>query len=203
MEPLNRESRTGRKRGASAAAAIICTLMGLLAAGSGCATHPRQAGPPPLQPAAFVNLPRFMGDWWVIAHIPWFAERDTYASKDTYRLRTDGRIETVFSFRKGSFEAREQTLRGVSWVTDTRSNAEWRVRFLWPFTLPYVVLYVDRDYRVTVVGHPSRNFAWIMARERTLSPEDYAKAEAALLAQGFDPTRLRKVPQVAPVIPAM
>jgi apolipoprotein D and lipocalin family protein len=168
---------------------LLLPLLGL-ALLSGCATKQ-----PPLQPVSFVNIPRFMGDWWVIAHIPYFLERDTFDTKDTYRLREDGRIDNIFTFRKGSHEAPEKTWKGLAWVVDTKSNAEWRVQFLWPIALPYYVLYLDPDYRFMAVGHPSRDYGWIMARDKTMSDADYAEVLRALEAQGYDASRFRKVPQ--------
>jgi apolipoprotein D and lipocalin family protein len=157
---------------------------------AGCATKA-----PPLKDVDFVNLPRFMGDWWVIAHIPYFLERDTFDTKDTYRLRDDGRIDNIFTFRKGSHEAPEKSWKGVAWVVDKQSNAEWRVQFFWPLALPFHVIHLDPDYRFMAVGHPSRNYGWIMARDKTMSDADYASVLRALADQGYDVSRFRKVPQ--------
>ena len=35
-----------------------------------------------------VDLDRFMGDWYVIANIPTFIEKDAYNAIETYRLET-------------------------------------------------------------------------------------------------------------------
>jgi len=142
-----------------------------------------------------VDLSRFMGDWWVIAHIPYFLERDTYDTKDTYRPRPDGRMENIFSYKKGSFDAPVKTMNGVAWVVDKTSNAEWRVQFLWPIALPYYVIYLDPDYRFMAVGHPSRDYGWIMARDKKMSDADYAAVLKVMTEQGYDASKLRKVPQ--------
>jgi apolipoprotein D and lipocalin family protein len=150
---------------------------------------------PPMKTVDHVDLSRFMGDWWVIAHIPYFLERDTYDSKDTYRPRPDGRMENVFSYKKGSFDAPVKTMNGVAWVVDKTSNAEWRVQFLWPIALPYYVIYLDPDYRFMAVGHPSRDYGWIMARDKKMSDADYAAVLKVMTEQGYDASKLRKVPQ--------
>jgi apolipoprotein D and lipocalin family protein len=45
------------------------------------------------------------------------------------------------------------------------------------------------------VGHPSRDYGWVMARDKSMSDADYADVMAALAKQGYDPARFRKVPQ--------
>lgn len=158
---------------------------------SGCATKP------PLKAVDYVDLPRFMRDWWVIANIPYFLERDTYDSKDTYRPRPDGKMDNIFSYKKGSFDAPVKTMSGVAWVVDKKSNAEWRVQFLWPIALPYYVIYLDPDYRFMAVGHPSRDYGWVMARDKRMTDADYDAVLKTMAAQGYDTARFRKVPQSA------
>ncbi len=165
-------------------------LLPLLAILTGCA-----AKQPPLKTVDYVDLPRFLGDWWVIANIPYWLERDTYDSKDTYRMREDGKMDNIFSYKKGSFDAPVKTMNGVAWVVDKKSNAEWRVQFLWPIALPFYVIYLDPAYRFMAVGHPSRDYGWVMARDKRMSEADYAVVMKALAAQGYDPARFRKVPQ--------
>ena len=148
----------------------------------GCALLAGCASKPPLKAVEYVDLPRFMGDWWVLAHIP-------------YWLRPDGKMDNIFSYRKGGFDGPEKVMNGIAWVVDKKSNAEWRVQFLWPIALPYYVLYLDPDYRFMAVGHPSRDYGWVMARDKRMSEADYAVVMKALEAQGYDPTQFRKVPQ--------
>jgi apolipoprotein D and lipocalin family protein len=174
-------------------ASLFAVCLAFMTLFTGCATKH-----PPLKPVAHVDLPRFMGDWWVISHIPYFLERDTFDSKDTYRLRDDGKIDNIFTFRKGSFEGPEKVMNGIAWVVDKKSNAEWKVQFLWPLALPFYVIHLDPDYRFMAVGHPSREYGWIMARDKEMSEADYANVLSSLETQGYDPKRFRKVPQSRP-----
>ena len=64
---------------------------------------------PPLTQVPKVDLPRFMGDWYVIASIPTFIEEDAYNAVESYRLASDGTIETTFTFRDGSFDGEPTT----------------------------------------------------------------------------------------------
>ena len=78
----------------------------------GCATSK-----PPLKTVKHVELPRYMGDWRVIANIPYFAERGLVDSIESYGLRSDGKIANWFRARKGSFDAPQKRHDFVGRVT--------------------------------------------------------------------------------------
>ncbi len=141
-----------------------------------------------------LDLARFMGDWFVIAHIPTALEAEAYDAVETYALREDGRIDVRFRYCDGAADGPAEELHMIGWVHDSATNAEWRVRPAWPLRLAYQILELDSDYRVTVVGHPSGSYAWVMARRPEL-PEDVLIAiEGRLAAQGYETDRLRRVP---------
>lgn len=70
----------------------------------------------PIPPVAHVDVPRFMGDWYVIAHIPSRPEREAFDAVESYALRPDGRIQTTFRYRKGSFDAPVKTMHPIGKV---------------------------------------------------------------------------------------
>lgn len=169
-----------------------------------CATSPPSArtSPPtpmakksPLRTVPAVDLPRFMGDWRVIANIPYFAERGNVDSIESYTLRPDGIIANGFAFRKASFDAPQKKMTFTAEVKNKETNAEWRVRFLPFLKVAYLVIDLDPDYQWTVIGHPSRKYGWIMAREKTLPDATYAGILSRLAAQGYDAGKFAKVPQ--------
>jgi apolipoprotein D and lipocalin family protein len=154
---------------------------------------------PPLRTVSHVDIPRYMGDWRVIANIPYFAEKDCLDTVESYALRSDGKMDNWFTYRKKSWDApTEKFASALAWVHNTQTNAEWRVRFYGLFTAPYLILDLDPAYRWAVVGHPSRNYGWIMARERTMPESTYQAILARLKMQGYDTSRFVKVPQIPP-----
>ncbi|HEU4457899.1 MAG TPA: lipocalin family protein [Methylibium sp.] len=173
-------------------AAAAGLLLGLLAA---CQTTPPRA---PIALAPQVDLPRFMGRWYVIAAIPTWPERDAYEAVESYRLRDDGRIATTFTFRRGSFEAPLKTMEPVGTVADTRSNAVWTMQFVWPFEADYRIVHVDPAHTEVIVGREKRDYVWIMARTPTLPDADYQRLVGIVAAQGYDTAKLRLVPQKRP-----
>jgi apolipoprotein D and lipocalin family protein len=150
----------------------------------------------PLRPVAHVDLPRYMGDWYVIANIPYFAERNCVDSIESYALRSDGDIDNWFTCRKKSFDApMKRKATALAIVDDKTSNAVWHVRFLKVISVKYVILDLDPNYQWVVVGHPSRDYGWVMARSKTLDEPTYQAALANLRDQGYDVSRFEKVPQ--------
>ncbi len=139
-----------------------------------------------------------MGDWFVIAHIPTSVEAEAHDATESYALREDGDIDVLFRFCDGSFEGPAEELRMRGWVHDPATNAEWRVRPLWPLGLSYQILELDPEFTTTVIGHPSGRYAWIMAREPRLPEERLAAIEERLRDQGYETDRMRRVPHGDP-----
>jgi apolipoprotein D and lipocalin family protein len=150
---------------------------------------------PPLDLVAHVDLPRFMGDWYVIANIPTFVEKGAYAAKESYRLDADGTIPTTFSFRADAFDGPERTFHSRAFVL-APSNAVWGQQYVWPFKADYRISYLAADYSQTVITREKRDYVWIMSRTPTMSEADLQRLIAFAGKQGYDTTKIQRVPQV-------
>ena len=157
---------------------------------AGCA-----ARRPPIQTVPHVDLPRFMGDWCVIANIPTFVEQDAYNAVESYRLDADGTIATTFTFRRGGFDGEVKRYQPRGFVYDTQSNAVWGMQFIWPFKGDFRIVFLNPDYTQTVIGREKRDYVWIMARQPTIPDADYGRILELLAREGYDTTQIRKVPQ--------
>ena len=149
----------------------------------------------PIQTAENVELERFMGDWYVIANIPTFIEKKAYNATESYALDEDGRVQTTFSFNKGGFDGPRKTYTPVGFVRDDPSNAVWGMQFLWPIKAEYRIVYVSEDYSETIIGRTKRDFVWIMARAPEMDAQKYDELVALLAREGYDTSKIRKVPQ--------
>ena len=139
-----------------------------------------------------------MGEWYVIAHIPTFVERDAYNAVESYLLLADGSIQTTFRYRKGAFDAPLKVMRPLGFVQPDSGNAVWGMQFVWPIEAEYRIAYLDSDYQQTIIARSARDYAWIMARTPTIADADYAAAVAKLRSWGYDVGKLRRVPQQWP-----
>lgn len=142
-----------------------------------------------------IDLPRFMGDWYVIAHIPTFIEDEAFNGVESYRLAEDGTIPTTYTFNNGGFDGPVKTYHPRGFVHNQETKAEWRMQFIWPFKAAYLIMYLDDSYETTIIGVPDREYVWIMARSKTLPEKRYQELVALLVESGHDVSKLRRVPQ--------
>ena len=149
----------------------------------------------PLATVNYVDLDRFMGAWYVIANIPTFIETDAYNAIESYRLDDDGSIDTVFTFRAGGFDGEPKRYNPRGFIRNTETNAEWGMQFIWPIKADYRVIYLDPEYRTTVIGRNKRDYVWVMAREPAIAAAELDRLVELIGAAGYDTGKLRKVPQ--------
>lgn len=167
------------------ASLVLMTLV------NGCASNRA-----PLPTPDYVDVEQFMGRWYVHGYTPILVDKKAHNAVEHYRLDENEKIQTTYQFRDGSFDGELKTYTPVGWVYDeVSSNAEWRMQFLWPFRADYIVMHVDADYTETIIGHPGRNYAWIMLREPEISAATYKRLMKKLVAAGYDPSVVKKLPQ--------
>ena len=170
---------------------ILFISLGLI----GCSSNQMLVGSKvkPMPVVDYVELDRFMGDWYVIATIPTFLERDAYNPIETYQRDNDGSIATTFTFNKGSLNGPTKIYRPRGFVKDKRTNAIWGMQFVWPIKADYRIVYLDDNYQQTIIGRTSRDYVWIMARTPAISEQDYLNLLARVDSLGYDLDALQKV----------
>lgn len=141
-----------------------------------------------------VDLPRFMGDWSVIANIPTSQEKDAHNAIESYKLLPDGTIATTFTFRDGSFDGplKKYTPRGF--VVNKKTNAQWAMQFIWPLKGEFLIIYLNSDYSITVIGRSNLDYLWIMARTPSIPEEEYSKLVKFVEDIGYNVSKIQKVP---------
>jgi apolipoprotein D and lipocalin family protein len=141
-----------------------------------------------------VNLERFMGDWYVIACTPLWADAEAYDAVESYRLEPDGTIATTYTFRDGGFDGPVKTYRPTGFVRDEVNKSTWGMQFFWPIKAEYLISYLDADYTRTIIARSARDLVWIMARTPAIPEPDYERLVARVKAWGYDVSKLRRVP---------
>lgn len=144
-----------------------------------------------------VDLPRFMGPWYVIANITTDSDRKALNGVETYSLNDDGTIATVYTYREGSFDGPEKVLTPKGFVVEGTRNAQWDMRMFWwlPFKMEYRVSYLEPDYSVVIIGRSKRDYVWLMSRKPTMSDVELARYTALIASWGYDTSKLLRVPQ--------
>jgi apolipoprotein D and lipocalin family protein len=157
---------------------------------SACSSHP------PIASVKHVDLDRFMGDWYVIANIPTFIEKGAYNAIESYELNDDGSVATTFKFREDGPDGDVKTYHPTGYIVDKKSNAVWGMQFIWPIKADYRIIYLDKEYQQTVIGRIQRDYIWIMARKPVIPEKEYQKILKVIADQGYDISKIQKVPQV-------
>ena len=150
---------------------------------------------PPLTTQADIDLPRYMGRWWVIANIPYWGERGKVETADVYALMPDGRIDNVFVYRKG-FDKPVKDMKAVGKVVPGTKNAQWQIAFFGGLLkADYLVLEVAPDYSWALIGHPKRKMGWVFSREQAMDDALYQQLLGKMKGYGYDTSKFQKVPQ--------
>lgn len=137
----------------------------------GCARHSWPESD--LDVAAEVDPDQYLGTWYEIASFPMRAQADCTGTTATYSLREDGDIEVYNRCLVGSLDGEVKDITGKAWIVDTDTNARLKVQFFWPFAADYWILDVDEDYQWALVGHPEREYLWILSRTPQLEDATY------------------------------
>ncbi len=153
----------------------------------GCAAAPQT----PLETVPRVDLNRYVGRWYEIASFPTWFQKGCLGSTADYRLRPDGEIDVLNQCRKAP-DGVPDSARGRAWVTDPGTNAKLKVQFFWPFRGDYWIIDLGRDYDYAVVGHPGRDYLWVLSRTPHMDDELYGRILERVRQKGYDPGRLVK-----------
>lgn len=153
----------------------------------------------PLQTVPRVDLARYLGTWYEIATIPQRFQKGCTGVTANYTLRPDGDITVVNACRKDSLNGKFKSVTGKAWVTDKQTNAKLKVRFFWPFSGAYWIIELDSlNYQYAVVGHPNRQYLWILSRTPQMDDALYNELVSRIVnTHGYDVSKLKKTPQPA------
>lgn len=152
-----------------------------------------------MQTAENVDLNKYLGKWYEIARFDAWFEKDCVNATAEYSLNSNG-IDVLNSCRLKSPEGRLKKAYGRAVVVPDSGNAKLKVSFLpkflsvfdSTFSGDYWILKLDPKYQVVLVGEPSKEYLWILARTPELDPKTYAEYVEYAKSLGFDVSKLHK-----------
>lgn len=149
-----------------------------------------------------VDLPRFMGRWYVIANIPTIFEKGAFNAIENYTWNEKkNRIDVDFTFNKDAFDGPLKSMPQKAFIYNQDTKAEWRIQPWWPLKFAYLVVDLAPDYSDTIIGVPSREYVWIMARTPQIYEKRYQELVSKVQSLGYDIAKLQKVPQKTTPLP--
>ena len=171
-----------------------CLILGVLFAGliGSCSSD----APKPLETVSEFDLPRYLGDWNQVAAIPvWFQSDCAARTRANYALGEDGLVEVVNSCETADGERKRAEARAR--FVNNGSDGRLEVTFVevlgfwvWPAAGDYWIIGLDPDYQWAIVGQPSREFAWILARSEFLDRQTLKETVQILREASYDPCDL-------------
>jgi len=152
-------------------------------------------------PVTGFDAARYLGRWHEIASIPARFQRDCASDTTaTYALTPEGELDVLNACRTAAGEMKQA--EGRARFTQSPDIGALEVAFfsifgqwVWPFAGDYVVIALDPGYRWSAVGHPSRDYGWVLAREAALDGETLRDIAARFAAAGYDPCALLMAPE--------
>lgn len=143
-----------------------------------------------------VDLKRYQGTWYELARMPMFFQRNCAQSEAHYRLKGDGNVAVTNRCR--TFAGKWEEANGTaSPQMAGKTDKLWVVFDNWfSRLLPgvakgnYWVLYVSDDYKLAIVGNPSRQYLWLLSRTAHVSESVRNDLLMKAQQQGYDTTKL-------------
>jgi len=141
---------------------------------------------------ASVDLSRYAGQWYEIARLPMYFQRNCAADVTaTYKPNADSDSITVVN-KCMSSSGKEIVANGEAVPADA-SGSKLKVTFLpswlrWaPFgKADYWVLALDDDYKTALVGTPNKKYLWLLSRSPSMDSETYQTYRKIAQNQGYN-----------------
>ena len=150
--------------------------------------------------ASRFEVERYLGRWHQVAAIPAWFQSDCVANVAAdYAMGGDGLLEVVNSceMAEGTRKKADARARFLNDPSDGRLEVtfvEVLGLWVWPAAGDYWIIGLDPEYRWAVVGQPSRKFAWILARSRTLDAQTLGHIQHILEREAYDTCDLLLTP---------
>ena len=139
-----------------------------------------------------VNLEKYAGKWFEIAKLPNRFEKGLECATATYTIKKNGKIEVFNQAYLSNNKSKVKNIKGTAWVPDSAYPGRLKVRFFWPFSGDYQIIYLDEQYNHVLVGSPSRKYLWVLARTKQLDDATYNKLLEIAKTNGFDINKVVK-----------
>jgi apolipoprotein D and lipocalin family protein len=123
-----------------------------------------------------VELARMQGKWFEIAKLPRPSQAGCFGTTAEYQLHSASELLVVNECRQGSHDGPLQRVSARAVVDDPEVPAKLSLDFGFAFG----------DYWIIeVIGHPTRDYLWILSREKTLPSDELDAIVTRAKARGF------------------
>jgi apolipoprotein D and lipocalin family protein len=141
------------------------------------------------------DINRYAGQWYEIARLDHSFERGLTDVSANYRLQSEGRVEVINRGYDGSRKEWRE-VKGHALFIGEANRGSLKVSFFGPFYAGYHVIALDQQhYRWAMVIGPSRDYLWMLARDKELPADVREQLLDRARAAGIDVQKLIWVDQ--------
>lgn len=137
-----------------------------------------------------IDLNSYLGKWYEIASIPFFAQKNCECTYAQYQMLPDKKTISVYNFCIDKESGKEKSISGKAFQKKNGVSAHLKVQFFWPFKADYIIFYVDSDYQHAIVGNRNGKYLWLLAREAVINQEKQKMLLQKAVSLGFDTKKL-------------
>lgn len=141
------------------------------------------------QPLKDFDIKKYAGEWFEIARLDFKFEKDLKNVTANYLLNDDGSIRVI----NRGFNAKKQIwqeARGKAKFNGPSDRSALKVSFFGPFYSGYNVVMMSPQYKHALVFGETKDYLWILSRNKTISVPAKKKFLEKALEAGYNIEKL-------------
>ena len=118
------------------------------------------------EPVSGFEVEKYMGQWYEIARIPHWFEKELNNVTAFYKLERDGLV--LVENRGFKPNGRVKVAKGYAYQPENGIGI-LKVSFFRPFYGEYKIIYLEEDYSAAIVTSSTKDYLWILSRTPELA----------------------------------
>jgi apolipoprotein D and lipocalin family protein len=142
-----------------------------------------------------VDLQKYLGLWYEVEAIPQSFQSGCTCTTAEYIATQTDTVTVINACNLNSPSGQAFEFQGTAVVQENTGNSKLLVRFFNSPPSDYWIIDLSPEYEWAVVGSPTKDFFWILSRERTLDTSTINYLKGKWGEAGYDMSRVKKTPQ--------
>lgn len=122
---------------------------------------------PPLEVAS-VELSRMQGRWFEIAKLPRPSQAGCFGTTADYQLKSSSELLVINECHEGELSGPVKRVAARAVASDPAVPAKLSLDFGFAYG-DFWIIEIGDDYEYAVIGHPTREYFWILSRKPMLA----------------------------------
>lgn len=140
------------------------------------------------EPVSGFEVEKYMGQWYEIARIPHWFEKELNNVTAFYKLERDGLV--LVENRGFKPNGSVKVAKGYAYQPENGIGI-LKVSFFRPFYGEYKIIYLEEDYSAAIVTSSTKDYLWILSRTPEMSEVQKQRYLEFLRLRGFPLEKLQ------------